>query len=344
MNTNRFKLNACGVLVAVSISGCGLMPSLDEVAPDNTQKYRKAETMPPLDIPPDLSTSRINDQVAGNEQSSATYSEYEEASTNPLAARYNITPESKPALSGEGAERHLVVPGDRDETWQRIEAFWADINMNIHRKDQRIGLMDTQPDVDGYAYRIRMERGDVNRSARVYVSGTDETNRSNQKDEAMLRQLAEYLGGLYQQDKERAQDSLPTSAAQQTEARVILLDEAEGQQALLVEQEFTTVWDRVGRVLDSRGFAVEDRDRSRGTYYVRYLDPFNEAEKEEPGFFGRMAFWKDDDEVAPEEYYYIKLISDASDTRIVVLDSEQVRTSSETAKRLLGLIQEQLTQ
>ncbi|AUZ86020.1 hypothetical protein CDW43_07765 [Methylophaga nitratireducenticrescens] len=320
------------------------MPSLDEVAPDNTQKYRKAETMPPLDIPPDLSTSRINDQVAGNEQSSATYSEYEEASTNPLAARYNITPESKPALSGEGAERHLVVPGDRDETWQRIEAFWADINMNIHRKDQRIGLMDTQPDVDGYAYRIRMERGDVNRSARVYVSGTDETNRSNQKDEAMLRQLAEYLGGLYQQDKERAQDSLPTSAAQQTEARVILLDEAEGQQALLVEQEFTTVWDRVGRVLDSRGFAVEDRDRSRGTYYVRYLDPFNEAEKEEPGFFGRMAFWKDDDEVAPEEYYYIKLISDASDTRIVVLDSEQVRTSSETAKRLLGLIQEQLTQ
>jgi outer membrane protein assembly factor BamC len=96
--------------------------------------------------------------------------------------------------------------------------------------------------------------------------------------------------------------------------------------------------------LDSRGFAVEDRDRSRGTYYVRYLDPFNEAEREEPGFFGRMAFWKDDDEVAPEEYYYIKLISDASDTRITVLDSEQVRTSSETAKRLLGLIQEQLTQ
>ena len=289
-------------------------------------------------------TSRINDQIAGNQQSSATYSEYEEASTNPLAARYNITPESKPALSGEGDDRHLVVPGDRDETWQRIEAFWADINMNIHRKDQRIGLMDTQPDVDGYAYRVRMERGDVNRSARVYVNGVDDTNRNNQKDEAMLRQLAEYLGGLYQQDKARAEASLPSSAAQQTEARVILLDEAEGQQALLVEQEFTTVWDRVGRVLDSRGFAVEDRDRSRGTYYVRYLDPFNEAEREEPGFFGRMAFWKDDDEVAPEEYYYIKLISDASDTRITVLDSEQVRTSSETAKRLLGLIQEQLTQ
>lgn len=344
MNTNRFMLKTCGVLVAVSVSGCGLMPSLDEVAPDNTQKYRKAETMPPLDIPPDLSTSRINDEVAGNTQSTATYSEYEEASTNPLAARYNITPESKPALAGEGANRHLVVPGDRDETWQRIEAFWADINMDIHRKDQRIGLMDTRPDGDGYAYRVRMERGDVNRSARVYVSGTDDTNRSSQKDEAMLRQLAEYLGGLHQQDKARAAAELPTSAAQQTEARVILLDEAEGQQALLVEQEFTTVWDRVGRVLDSRGFAVEDRDRSRGTYYVRYLDPFNEAEKEERGFFGRMAFWKDDDEVAPEEFFYIKLTSDATNTRITVLDSEQVRSSSETSKRLLGLIQEQLTQ
>ncbi len=321
------------------------MPSLDEVAPDNTQKYRRAETMPPLDVPPDLSSSRINDQIAGNVQSTATYSEYEEASSNPLAARYNITPESKPALSGEGADRHLMVPGDREETWQRIEAFWADLNMNIHRKDQRIGLMDTQPDMDGYAYRVRMERGDVNRSARVYVSGTDDSNRSAQKDEAMLRQLAEYLGGLHQQDKAQAQANQPAqSAAQQTEARVILLDEADNQQALLVEQEFTTVWERVGRVLDSRGFTVEDRDRSRGIYYVRYLDPFIEAEREERGFFSRMAFWKSDDEVAPEEYYYIRLVSDASDTRITILDSEQVRSASDTAKRLLGLIQEQLTQ
>jgi outer membrane protein assembly factor BamC len=47
-------------------------------------------------------------------------------------------------------------------------------------------------------------------------------------------------------------------------------------------------------------------------------------------------------EEKPEEYYYIKLISEASDTRVVVLDAEEKRTSSDTAKRLLNLIQEQL--
>ena len=44
----------------------------------------------------------------------------------------------------------------------------------------------------------------------------------------------------------------------------------------------------------------------------------------------------------PEEFYYIKLISDADDTKIIILDAEEVRTSNDTAKRLLGLIQEQL--
>jgi outer membrane protein assembly factor BamC len=44
----------------------------------------------------------------------------------------------------------------------------------------------------------------------------------------------------------------------------------------------------------------------------------------------------------PNEYYYIKLLSDADQTRVMVLDSNEVRTSDESAKRLLDLIQEQL--
>ena len=58
----------------------------------------------------------------------------------------------------------------------------------------------------------------------------------------------------------------------------------------------------------------------------------------------QLAFWKDDVEKSPGEFYYIKLISDADKTKIVILDAEQVRTSSDTAQRLLTLMQEQLQQ
>lgn len=341
MNVKLFKQTSLVVMMTTALTACGAFSSLDEVVPDNTQKYRKAETMPPLDVPPDLSTSRIKDDISGNQTNTATYSEFEEAATNPLAAKYNVTPESKPALAGEGKDRHLVVPGDREVTWQRIIDFWATKDLGIARADDRIGLMDTTADADGYVYRIRMERGDTSKMTNVYLGNPDDEKANKQKDEAMLRQLADYLGTLYQQDMEQFKLATPAPPPEET-ARVLLMDDSNGQQSLLIEQDFQTVWGRVGRVLDSKGFSVEDRDRSKGQYFVRYIDPFKKAEQEDKGMLDKLAFWRDDVEKKPDEYYYIKLLSDANQTRVMVLDSNEVRTSDESAKRLLDLIQEQL--
>jgi outer membrane protein assembly factor BamC len=342
MKTMRFTYTPLAILFAAGLTGCGAFDTLDEVVPDNTKEYRKAETMPPLDVPPDLSTSRINDNIVADKNSSATYSEFEEASTNPLASKYNITPDVKPALSGDGAKRHLVVPGDRGVTWQRIKDFWSQKGYEVTREDSRIGLMDTNGGVDDYAFRIRMDRGEVNKQAKVYLAGRAETANPT-KDEAMLRQLAEFLGVLHQQDQAALEAQVP-SQLRQPAIKTIIINEADGQQALLVDQEYADVWSRVGRVLDSKGFSVEDRDRSRGYYFVRYIDPFTQSQKEEEGILDKLKFWEDDVDVAPEEFYYIKLASDADQTRVFVLDAEEVRTSSPTAKRLLGLIHEQLGQ
>ncbi|MDQ7072891.1 MAG: hypothetical protein Q9N32_04550 [Gammaproteobacteria bacterium] len=150
----NLKTISAAVLTATILSGCGAFSSLDQVVPDNSKKYRKAETMPPLDVPPDLSTDRINDEIAGNQTGAATYLEFEEAATNPLASKYNIAPEVKPSLAGEGTKRHLVIPGAREVTWQRLLDFWENKGIAIKRKDLRIGLMDTEVGSDNYAYRF----------------------------------------------------------------------------------------------------------------------------------------------------------------------------------------------
>jgi outer membrane protein assembly factor BamC len=340
MKSHCLKPISSALLLAVTVSGCGTFSALDSVVPDSTQEYRRADTMPPLDVPPDLSTARINDDIVGSQASSATYSEFEQASKNPLATKYNIVADKKPSLAGEGDTRRLIIPGDKDQIWEEMLNFWAEKNIGIARKDSRISLMDTEATADNYAYRVRLERDTTPNAVAIYLSGTGVDDNS-QKNETMLRQAAEYFGGLQQQREVIAQQQRQTQP-QASIANVVLLDEAGGHQALVVEQDYTDVWSRVGRVLDSKGFAVEDRDRSRGVYYVRYIDPFNDAEKEEEGWFSSLAFWKDDDEKSPGEYYYIKLISDAAKTKIIVLDTEEIRTSSDTAKRLLGLIQEQL--
>jgi outer membrane protein assembly factor BamC len=342
MKTNCCKLAPLSILLAAMLSGCGTFSSLDEVVPDNTKKYRKAETMPPLDVPPDLSTNQINDDVAKDQSSSATYSEFEEAASNPLASKYNIEPDIKPSLSGEGSQRHLVVPGDRSLTWQRIRNFWTEKGYEIKREDERIGLMDTSAGADDYAFRVRMDRGEVNKQARVYLNGRGDVVNS-QKDEAMLRQLAEFLGVIHQQQQQEIKQQQQYYQPSQAAVKAGIVNDGDGYQSLLVEQGYPDVWSRVGRVLDRKGFHVEDRDRGQGVYFVRYIDPFNNAEKEEEGILDTLAFWKDDVDKAPEEFYYIKLISDAEDTRIIILDAEETRSSTDTSKRLLKLLHEQLT-
>ena len=322
MKAIRLKYISLAVLLATTVSACGTFSSLDEVIPDNSKKYRKADTMPPLDVPPDLSTIRINDDIAGNQTSTATYSEFEEAANNPLASKYNITPETKPALSGEGNKRHLIVPGEREQIWSQILDFWAQKNIEVTRKDLRIGLMDTEKTPDDYTYRVRMDRGDTSKTSSIYVSAaTGEDNVP--KNEAMLRQLADFLGVLYQEQQAKI-ESVKQSQPQTASVKAQLMDDVGAQKALLVDQDFSDVWNRVGRVLDSKGFAVEDRDRSRGTYFVRYLDPLNDTQSEEPGLLSKLAFWKDDVEKTPGEFYYIKLISDAAKTKIVILDAEHL--------------------
>ena len=338
MNFTRLKITSSAVLLACTVAGCSAM---DKIAPDSTQEYRKAQTMPPLEIPPDLSTSQINDEVAGSKQKNiATYSEFEEAANNPLAAKYGVVAVAKPALSGEGTNRHLVVPTALEVTWQNLLEFWDQKGYDIKRKDSRIGLMDTNIGTDNYAYRLRVDRGEISKQTLVYVSGIG-TDVNTQKDEAMLRQIADFLGVIYQEEQDKIAVTQQTSP-QPSAVKATIINEADGQQALVVEQDFNDLWGRVGRVLDSKGFVVEDRNRSLGIYFVRYIDPFTKP-KEDGGLMDTLAFWQDDVDQSPEEYYYIKLISDAEKTKMVILDAEEVRTSSDSAKRLLGLMKEQLS-
>jgi outer membrane protein assembly factor BamC len=57
--------------------------------------------------------------------------------------------------------------------------------------------------------------------------------------------------------------------------------------SLSIAEPFDRAWRRLGVALDRSGFTVEDRDRSAGIYYVRYVDP-KSAGKEEPGFWSKL--------------------------------------------------------
>jgi len=261
-----------------------------------------------------------------------------------LAAKYNVAPRTQPALIGQGTTRHLVVYGQSDEIWQRMIDFWGNNEIAVKRQDQTIGLMDTVEDEDGYAYRTRVETGDIPNTHKMYISAAS-FDSNEQKNEAKLRLLADHMGKLQRQERQQAAatQQINTPLTSVANINAVIVDEASDHQALIVDRSFEQVWRGVGRVIDSKYFTVQDREREKGIYFVQYLDPFVLARMSDESMLSKLAFWQDDMDKTPELFYYIKLVTDENDdTKVIVLDIDQIRTSAPSARRLLRLIQEEL--
>ena len=60
-------------------------------------------------------------------------------------------------------------------------------------------------------------------------------------------------------------------------------------QQLAISEGFDQTWRQVSLALDRGGFTVEDRDRSKGQFFVRYVDPETQAKlAEQPGFLSKL--------------------------------------------------------
>jgi len=131
------------------------------------------------------------------------------------------------------------------------------------------------------------------------------------------------------------------ASAPERPPRAYIVRDGEGSSALDLQDNFSRAWRRTGLALDRVGFTVEDRDRSRGLYYVRYIDTDKADSGKEDSFLGTLKFWGDD-EAADQNEYLVSLVGKQSTTQIVILDTDGKREQSETANRILGLLHEQL--
>jgi outer membrane protein assembly factor BamC len=85
-----------------------------------------------------------------------------------------------------------------------------------------------------------------------------------------------------------------------------------------IDEGFDRAWRRVGLTLDRTGFTVEDRDRSQGVYFVRYVEP--NPDKKEPGFLGKL-FGPSTPNAAPLKFR-ISLKSQGESTTVSVLNAD----------------------
>jgi outer membrane protein assembly factor BamC len=157
----------------------------------------------------------------------------------------------------------------------------------------------------------------------------------------MLSRLMQRFGTPAPVAQTAVASSTPPPPGQPTPTDAARIEKgADGATRLVIEDAFDRAWRRVGLALDRVGFTVEDRDRSNGLYFVRYIDP-EVDNKQSKGWLSKLKFWGND-EAKKNERYRIQVKENPAGTEVSVLNKEGAREQSETGKRILALLYEQL--
>ena len=110
--------------------------------------------------------------------------------------------------------------------------------------------------------------------------------------------------------------------------------------SIFIKEDFERAWRRLALAVDRMGFTVEDRDRSRGFFLVRYLDQeYEDQKRSEQGFWSNV-FGKDTPVEAPQYVIYLQRLSD-TECRVHVLGPDGKADTTGVAPRILTLLSEQ---
>lgn len=212
-------------------------------------------------------------------------------------------------------------------------------------------------------YRIRLDAGPTPDTTEVYLTHTGMEERlvrntvgegattvwepapsDPDKEAVMLRRLMLFLG-VSERDAQRmltagggsAGTGASTAATVGAGAGAALVGSGPSAE-LVIPGEFRQAWRQTDLALDRTGFAVEDRDRSAGVFYIRYDDA--ERGRGKRGLTDRLAFWRGSERGV--EQYQVRLVDGGSETRVRVLDAAGQPAGNGTGERILALLQEEL--
>lgn len=363
---------------ALALGGCS---TLDNLMSGDKIDYRTNSTARTtgLEVPPDLTQltrdSRYQ-QPQGGAVSAAAYQAGTPAATTTTAAT-TIAPQTAGEVRIErlGNERWLRTSLTPEQLWPQLQAFWKERGFVLTQDQPATGVMETDwaenrgklpldfvrssigRVFDGaYStgeldkFRTRVERSPNGTEVYITHRGMIEVYTGERKESTiwqprqpdpqlegeLLSRLMLKLGAT----EEVAKTATLTPGAPGAPARARILT-GQPSATLQVDDGFDRAWRRVGVALDRSGFTVEDRDRTQGVYFVRYVDP-KFAGKEEPSLLSKIFSFGKKEEIGNPTRYRVVVKSEGERSTVTVLNTQGGPENGDAGKRITALLLDDL--
>ena len=352
-------------LLLLLVIGCGSIPALDEVIPDRRSEYKKSESLPDLEVPPDLTTEALEDPLVIPDEEATTLSEYQRQKRQQGSTAQGLD------LGGPAAytdEMWLTLQGSPVELWPKLNEFWSDKGFKMDLNDAELGVMETdwlQQEGDGIVvyrniFKIVSEEGSTPESTVLFLSserqekiveqdGSEswvDLEQDKELEQTIVGELnLHFYGSVVSASPTNKQKTVsgtssgtvrpgPVTAPERKRAEILKLDEEKSY--LSIPEEFSRAWSQTGDALGRAGLFVENQDKDKGLYYIIY---YPDPEDEEKSLLSKLKFWGDDEDDG--EPYQVSLTGVGDKTELVVLDDKGNWADYQRAVRILTLLQAQ---
>lgn len=376
-----FRAGSSILLMSLMLVGCGLLES-KKADYKSVQRAKPLDIPPELSAP--AKDDRYTVSEASNKGTTFSNYNAErfaskkvapDSDANALATSFQT---DKLRIQRSGNQRWLVVAGAPNALWSSIRKFVEARGLVVKIESAELGFIETewaekavyipQEGVRGQLakalgtlyssserdkYRIRLEPGLEPGTTDVFIShrGVEEVYINEGREHTRWQPRAndpelemELLGRLIQFLGADASSAGAIMAASAPGERARLVESA-GSIILDLDERYDRAWRRVGLALDRNGFTVEDRDRAKGVYFVRYADPLLDKSIREESWLDWLAFWRDESTIVetPETRFRIAVIGVAEDlSRVEVQDKNGAALSSPVARKILGIVSNDL--
>jgi outer membrane protein assembly factor BamC len=366
-------------ILLVAIAAASVLSACKTVTSNDTIDYKSAGAVrgPNLSYPPDLITAQADRRYIVQD-GTATMSEYNAALKKSVQLRSNVmTGIPGMRIARDGERRWLVVEKPATELYPQVKDFWQENGFLLTVDSPSTGIMETdwaenrakiQQDFIRSAlgsvldsiydtgerdkYKTRLE---VSKPAETEIYITQKgalekcvndasgactytiwTSRPNdpELEAAFLARLMERLGMTQEQAK--AMVAVPLGP-KTPKAKLV----QNGNQAYIeMSAGFDRAWRDVGLALDRSNFTVEDRNRSSGVYYVRYVNAKDVGDSK--GFFSKLFSSKDESVLQAKKYQVLVKNTGENSASVYVQDADGKPENTAAGSQLLTLLTEQL--
>ncbi len=294
--------------LVLSASACSYLFGDEGMFPDTSEDYKQAREQPPIRLPDGKDDSALQEiyPIPPVRDSLVMAGKFEVPRPTPLVAGAGEDVVRIQSLGDESWALIAIAPG---QLWPQVRSFLAAAGIPVSRVDAQAGLIDSDwLELEGQTmdarFRFRIEQGVQRGSSELHVlqmnragdgvTWPPQSDNPEQEGE-MLRAVAQFIAN----SADSAPVSMIADRAMSAEGKISLEEADAGYTYIQVGLPFTRAWASLAKALEDSRFEITDRDRSEGTYFVRYL---GEQEEEKRGWFSRLFSGSDEDPLANREF------------------------------------------